>query len=42
MTQSRTHYIPITGITIDNIKDIVEDAVAEVVDGLLNPDPALY
>ena len=42
MTQSRTHYIPVSGITIDMIKDVVGDVVGEVVDGLLNPDPGLY
>ena len=46
MTQSRTHYIPVSGITIDTIKDAIGDILPGLIDDavgdILNPPPATY
>lgn len=52
MTQSRTHYIPVSGITIDTIADAIADALPSVIDldilcpaagyDTTPPNPAIY
>ena len=54
MTQSRTHYIPVSGITIEDITNVINDTlpgiiadilpplIDDAVGDILNPDPALY